>query len=84
MIDTASVLNFTNIPSSQEVNALNKTSDHYIYQLAVKNTLSHVVWLMQINQITEDIGKNLINMIDSKDRDNFYIAILAIEQITEA
>jgi hypothetical protein len=61
-----------------------KTEDPYIYQLAVNNTLDHVVWLMQINQITEDIGKNLINMIDSKDRDNFYIAILAIEQITEA
>jgi hypothetical protein len=61
-----------------------KTEDPYIYQLAVNNTLDYVVWLMQINQITEDIGKNLINMIDSKDRDNFYIAILAIEQITEA
>ncbi len=61
-----------------------KTEDPYIYQLAVNNTLDYVVWLMQINQITEDIGKNLINMIDSKDHDNFYIAILAIEQITEA
>ena len=84
MIDTTSVLNFTGIPTIKGVNTLNKIEDSYIYQLAVNNTLDYVVWLMETNQIAEDTGKNLINMINSNDRDNFYIAILAVEQITQA
>ena len=83
MIDTTNVLDFTSIPTIKGVSTLNKIEDNYIYQLAVHNTLDFVVWLMQINQIAEDIGKNLINMINSDDRDNFYIALLAIEQITK-
>ena len=51
---------------------------HYF---AVQNSVDYVEWMMENKKIDAEIGTNLIRMLKSPDRDNFNIAILAIEQL---
>ena len=51
---------------------------HY---LAVVNSVDYVEWMMENKKIDTETGTNLIRMLKSPDKDNFNIAVLAIEQL---
>ena len=56
-------------------------ADMYTHNLAVSNAVDYVEWMLDKNKIEEDVAKNLISMLRSEDKDNFNIAMLAIEQL---
>jgi hypothetical protein len=51
------------------------------HTLAVANAIDYVEWMESKKKINTDTAKNLKTMLNSKDRDNFNIAILAIENL---
>lgn len=51
------------------------------HTLAVANAIDYVEWMESKKKIDTDTAKNLKTMLNSKDRDNFNIAILAIEEL---
>jgi hypothetical protein len=56
----------------------NNWMGHY---MAIQNSVDYVEWMMENKKIDTETGANLINMLKSTDKDNFNIAILAIEQL---
>lgn len=56
-------------------------ADMITHSFAVNNSVGYVEWMIEKNKIDLETGINLINMLKSEDRDNFNIAILAIEQL---
>jgi hypothetical protein len=49
--------------------------------MAVNNSVGYVHWMLEKKKIKKDVADNLIKMLQSEDRDNFNIAILAIENL---
>jgi len=58
-----------------------RIKDAYEHTLAVENSVGFVQWMIEKEKVDQEIGMNLINMLKSPDKDNFNIAILAIEQM---
>lgn len=56
-------------------------ANRYAHGMAVENAVGFVEWMEEKKKIDTDTAKNLITMLRSEDRDNFNIAILAIEQL---
>jgi hypothetical protein len=56
-------------------------ADMLHHTLAVANAVDYVEWMEKKKKVEPDVAKNLKTMLNSKDRDNFNIAILAIEQL---
>ena len=55
--------------------------DYLAHTMAIENSVGFVEWMEEKKKIDSDTAKNLISMLRSEDRDNFNIAILAIEQL---
>lgn len=56
-------------------------ADRYAHGMAVENAVGFVEWMKEKKKIESDIAKNLITMLRSSDKENFNIAILAIEEL---
>jgi hypothetical protein len=56
-------------------------ADMMSHAYAVNNSIGFVEWMVEKEKIDQTTANNLIEMLKSKDRDNFNIAILAIEQL---
>jgi hypothetical protein len=56
-------------------------ADMLHHTLAVANAIDYVEWMEDKKKIDTDTAQNLKTMLNSKDRDNFNIAILAIEEL---
>ena len=52
------------------------------HAMAVNNATGYLEWAMENNKIDKQTGKGLIEMLNSPDHDNFNLALLAIEQMT--
>jgi hypothetical protein len=61
--------------------ASGESYDMYKHSLAVSNALGFIEWMEDVKRIEPETAKNLKEMINSEDKDNFNIAILAIEQL---
>lgn len=57
------------------------TDDKLAHHMSIENSVGFVEWMEERKRIDSDTAKNLISMLRSEDRDNFNIAILAIEQL---
>jgi hypothetical protein len=55
--------------------------DSYEHALAVTNAVDYVEWMEEKKKIDTETAENLKTMLNSEDRDNFTIAILAIEEL---
>jgi hypothetical protein len=55
--------------------------DLYEHALTVSNAVDYVEWIEEKKKIDSETAENLKTMLKSEDRDNFNIAILAIEQL---
>lgn len=58
-----------------------KGYDLYEHALAVSNALDYVEWMEEKKKIDAETATSLKSMLNSQDRDNFTIAILAIEEL---
>lgn len=58
-----------------------KGNEMIVHTMVVENAVGFVEWMMEKDKVDQETGKNLINMLRSEDKDNFNIAILAIEQL---
>lgn len=58
-----------------------KGYDFYEHALAVTNAVDYLEWMEEKGRVDSEIAKNLKTMLTSEDRDNFNIAILAIEEL---
>jgi len=56
-------------------------ADYLAHAMAIENAVGFVEWMEERKKIDSDTAKNLIEMLRSPDRENFNIAILAIEQL---
>jgi hypothetical protein len=56
-------------------------ADMIYHMMAVSNAVDYVEWMEEKKKIDRDTAKNLKTMLESEDRDNFNIAMLAIEQL---
>ena len=56
-------------------------ADMVSHAFAVSNSIGFVEWMQEKGKIDKETEKNLINMLQSDDIENFNIAILAIEQL---
>jgi hypothetical protein len=56
-------------------------ADYLKHAMAVENAVGFVEWMEEKKSIEPETAKSLITMLRSKDKDNFNIAILAIEQL---
>ena len=56
-------------------------ADMINHTLAVANATDYVEWMEDKKKIDTDTAKNLKAMLNSEDKDNFNMAILAIEQL---
>ncbi len=52
------------------------------HAMAVNNATGYLEWAMERNRIDKETCKSLIEMLNSPDHDNFNLALLAIEQMT--
>jgi hypothetical protein len=52
------------------------------HAMAVNNATGYLEWAMERSRIDKQTGKSLIDMLNSPDHDNFNLALLAIEQMT--
>lgn len=55
--------------------------DMITHAFAVKNSVDYAKFLRDEGKITEEELNNITNMLNSKDRDNFEVALLALEQL---
>jgi hypothetical protein len=55
--------------------------DMIYHSIAVSNAVDYVEWMLEEKKIEKDVAKSLFTMLASEDKDNFNIAILAIEQL---
>ena len=51
------------------------------HTMAVANAVDYVEWMEKKKKVESDVAKNLKAMLNSEDRENFNIAVLAIEQL---
>lgn len=58
-----------------------KGAEMISHSFAVNNSVGFVEWMLEKGKVDQETGQNLINMLQSKDIENFNIAILAIEQL---
>jgi hypothetical protein len=58
-----------------------KGMDIIYHSIAVSNAVGYVEWMLEEKKIEKDVAKSLFSMLQSEDKDNFNIAILAIEQL---
>ena len=58
-----------------------ESPDRLAQGMAVENAVGFVEWMEEKKKIESDIAKNLITMLRSPDKENFNIAILAIEEL---
>lgn len=58
-----------------------KGTDMLLHSIQIENAVGFVEWMEENKKIDLDTAKTLITMLRSEDKDNFNIAILAIEQI---
>ena len=58
-----------------------ESADRLAQGMAVENAVGFVEWMEEKKKIESDIAKNLITMLRSPDKENFNIAILAIEEL---
>ena len=56
-------------------------ADYLAHAMAIENAVGFVEWMEESKKIESDTAKNLIEMLRSPDKENFNIAILAIEQL---
>jgi len=56
-------------------------ADMLSHSFAVNNSVGFVEWMEEKGKVDSEIAKNLKTMLKSEDKDNFNIAILAIEQL---
>lgn len=56
-------------------------ADYLAHAMAIENAVGFVEWMTERKKIESDIAENLITMLRSPDKENFNIAILAIEQL---
>jgi hypothetical protein len=56
-------------------------ADMIHHTIAVGNAVDYVEWMEKKKKVEPDVAKNLKAMLNSEDRDNFNIGILAIEQL---
>jgi len=56
-------------------------ADYLAHAMAIENAVGFVEWMEERKSIEPEIAKSLITMLRSKDKDNFNIALLAIEQL---
>ena len=56
-------------------------ADYLAHAMAIENSVGFVEWMEERKKIESDTAKNLITMLRSSDKENFNIAILAIEQL---
>lgn len=56
-------------------------ADMIHHTIAVDNAVDYVEWMEKKKKVEPDVAKNLKAMLNSEDRDNFNIAILAIEEL---
>jgi alpha-D-ribose 1-methylphosphonate 5-triphosphate synthase subunit PhnI len=57
--------------------------DMVSHAFAVENSVGFVEWMKEKERIDFDTAQNLINMLRSPDKENFNIAILAIEHLRQ-
>jgi hypothetical protein len=55
--------------------------DYIKHVMEVDNAVGYVEWMEEKKKIDSDTAANLKVMLTSEDRDNFNIALLAIEQL---
>jgi hypothetical protein len=58
-------------------------ADMINHAIAVENSVGYVNWLLEAKKIDKETLDSLIMMLKSEDRDNYNIAILAIEQLAK-
>ena len=77
---------FGNMHDMQERNVHIYTGVHGMemisHAMAVNNATGYLEWAMESNKVDKQTGKRLIEMLNSPDHDNFNLALLAIEQMT--
>lgn len=56
-------------------------ADYIAHAMAIENAVGFVEWMKERKKIESDVAENLISMLRSPDKENFNIAILAIEQL---
>ena len=56
-------------------------AEYLAHAMAIENAIGFVEWMEEIKKIDSDTAKNLISMLRSEDKENFNMAILAIEQL---
>jgi hypothetical protein len=52
------------------------------HAMAVNNATGYLEWAIESNKVDKQPGERLIEMLNSSDHDNFNLALLAIEQMT--
>ena len=55
--------------------------DMISHQFAIANTVGYVEWMEEKRKIDSETASNLKAMLRSEDKDNFNIAVLAIQQL---
>jgi hypothetical protein len=74
--------NITGIPERQiHIYTGIKGMDMISHAFAVNNSVDYAKFLKDKNKITEEELNNITNMLMSNDRDNFEVALLALEQL---
>jgi len=56
-------------------------ADRYAHAMAIENAVGFVEWMEEKKKIDDNTAINLITMLRSPDKENFNMAILAIEQL---
>jgi hypothetical protein len=56
-------------------------ADYLAHALAIENSVGFVEWMQERGKIDTDTADTLVKMLRSPDKENFNMAILAIEQL---
>ena len=75
-----STTNITGVPEGQIQTSI-KDMGIIDYTFAVNNSLDYAKFLRDEGKITKEELNNITNMLNSKDRDNFEVALLVLEQL---
>ena len=70
-------------PQGREITIMmsHEGADRYAHAMAIENAVGFVEWMEERKKIESDTAKSLIEMLRSPDKENFNIAVLAIEQL---
>ena len=55
--------------------------DVFSHSIAVRNSTDYAEFLRDTGKISTEEKNNIINMLKSEDKENFEIAVLALEQL---